>query len=127
MDNPPPKDSPDTNPQQSQLQNLTLAQLNAAAASLKATSNNTADLEVYRAANEQYTAVQDRISELLLIQLAADTAQMQVLMAPMQKAKGDLDAVLKTLAKASDLVAQVAKYLQAVDDLIAAAKIAATL
>jgi hypothetical protein len=113
--------------QQTPLQNQTIDELNDGAKTLQSIIKTTSDLATYRAANDEYAAIQDRISTLLNLKLAADTAEMQVLAPAVQQAKADLDAVLKNVSKASDLINGAAKFLGAVDGLITAAKIAAAL
>src|ERR1017187_7240966 len=85
------------------LQDQTIDQLNEEADSLEQIIRTTPDLAIYRAANDEYSAVQDRISTLLNLKLAADTADMQKQVPAIQQAKADLDAVLKNVTKASDL------------------------
>src|SRR5580693_9688957 len=97
--------------QKTPLQNQTLAQLYAGAAALKTIISAPPDVATYQAANDNYGLIQDRISTLLNLQLASDTAAMQKLAPALSQAKADLDSVLKDISKASDLVAGVAKYL----------------
>jgi hypothetical protein len=109
------------------LQDQTLAQLYAGAAALKAIISAPADVPTYQAANDSYGLIQDRISTVLNLQLAGDTDAMQKCAPALNQAKADLDAVLKNISKASDLVDGVSKYLGVVDDFIAVAEKAATL
>jgi hypothetical protein len=132
MSNPSDPNAPDgglTSPiaPKTPLQDQTIDQLNDGANTLESIIRTTSDLAIYRAANDEYAAIQDRISTLLNLKLAADTAEMQGLAPAVQQAKADLDAVLKNVAKASDLINGAAKFLGAVDSLITAAKIAAAL
>lgn len=114
-------------PQKTPLQNQTIDQLDSEGDALESIVRTTSDTAVYRAANDEYAAVQDRISTLLNLKLLADTAEMQGLAPAVQKAKADLDAVLANISKASDLINGAAKFLSAVDALITAAKVAASL
>jgi hypothetical protein len=132
MSNPSDPNAPDgglTSPiaPKTPLQDQTIDQLNDGANTLESIIRTTSDLAIYRAANDEYAAIQDRISTLLNLKLAADTTEMQGLAPAVQQAKADLDAVLKNVAKASDLINGAAKFLGAVDSLITAAKIAAAL
>jgi hypothetical protein len=112
--------------QKTPLQSQTLAQLYAGAAALKAIISAPPDLATYQAANDNDGLIQDRISTLLNLQLATDTAAMQKVSLALTQAKADLDSVLKNISKASDLVDGVAKFLGVVDDFIAAAQKAVT-
>jgi hypothetical protein len=114
-------------PQKTPLQDQTIAQLRAEADSLENTIRTTSDLAIYRAANDEYGAVQDRISTLLNLQLAADSADMQNLGPGIKKAKEDLDKVLSNISKASDVITACAKFLGVIDEFVTAAKVAASI
>jgi hypothetical protein len=101
----------------------TLAQLNDSSAAMdKIMADNSDNLDIYRAADTQKGAIEDRISTLENLQLAQDSNEMQALMPDLQQAKANLDGVLAKISKASDIVDGVAKFLVVVDVLAKAAK-----
>jgi len=82
-------------------------------------------LDVYRSAVKQKGEIEERISTLENLQLARDTDAMQALVPGLKQAKANLDGVLGSISKASDLVDGVTKFLVVVDALVAAAKVVA--
>ena len=101
----------------------TLAQLHDSSDALdKITGGGSTALDVYRAAMAQKIEVEDRISTLMNLQLAQDTDAMQALVPQLKQAKANLDSVLATICKASEVVDGVTKFLVVVDALAAAAK-----
>jgi hypothetical protein len=101
----------------------TLAQLDSSSDALDAIIGNAStDMDTYRAAEEQKGEIEHRISTLENLQLARDTDAMEALVPQLKQAKADLDAVVATICKASDLVDCVTKLLKVVDTLVAAAK-----
>lgn len=112
-------DSPQTTP----IVDQTLSQLNDSSDKMdKIMESSANDLDVYRAADLQKGKIEDRISTLENLQLAQDTKQMEALVPQLKQAKDDLDGVLGKIAKASDLVDGVTKFLGVVDALVTAAK-----
>jgi hypothetical protein len=80
------------------------------------------DMDLYRTAQKQKIAIDDRISTLLNLQLVQDTDAMQALVPGFKQAKADLDAVVGKICKASEVVDKVTKILGVVDAIVAVAK-----
>lgn len=101
----------------------THAQLKASLVTLESIAANAPDdIGVYRAVQQQETAINDRIATLLNLKLVEETDAMQALVPDFKKATSDLDAVVGKICKASDVVDKVTKILSIVDAIVAAAK-----
>jgi len=100
------------------LQDTALGQLRDAVDQLKALAATTTDPAIYAAANDSEAQIQGRISALLNLQLASDTAAMQAQADRISETKSAFDSAVKNIAVANDLVTGAAKFLGAVDVLI---------
>jgi transaldolase len=100
------------------IQDTTLAQLRDALDQAKAIAAAATENDIYEAANESQASIQERISTLLNLQLAGDTAQMQAQAAEVTATKGAFDTAAKNLTTANDIVTATADFLDAVDVLI---------
>jgi hypothetical protein len=100
------------------LQDLALGQLRDAADQLKALAATTTDRDVYAVANDSEAQIQSRISTLLNLELAGDTAAMQAQAISISETKSAFDSAVKNIAVANDVVTGTAKFLGAMDILI---------
>jgi hypothetical protein len=101
----------------------TLDQLRASLDALDAiAANPSTDSDAYQATLDQKIEIERRITILLNLQLVEDTDKMQALLPDFKKATADLDAVVGTVCKASDVVNKVTTILKVVDAIVAAAK-----
>ncbi len=101
----------------------TLAQLRASLDTLDAIARNPSTAhDAYQAALEQKIEIERKITIVLTVQLVQDTAEMQALMPDFKKATADLNAVVGTVCKASDVVDKVTKILAVADAIVAVAK-----
>lgn len=101
----------------------TLMQLRANLVALENIAENAQDdMDVYRAARQEKSAIDDKISKLLNLEIVQETAAMQGLLPDMKQATSDLNDVVGKICKASDVVDKVTKILGVVDLIVAAAK-----
>ena len=100
------------------IQDMALGQLRDAVEQLKALAATTTDRDIYAAANDSEAQMQSRISTLLNLQLARDTAAMQAQTDRISATKSAFDSAVKNIAVANDIVTGTAKFLGAVDILI---------